>query len=574
MNWQNAVQGGSGDSADTVLLCTDGGVLCPSGQCAKNMHECEITMACPWDLPYRCWNGECVADATAGADFACPTEVDCPQLPADPAFPDWPDQKRAYRCEDGSCRRECFQFDGCPIKMFHCANRECAKTSDECKAAETFDESIALIPSIGRRLLEDTTGFKQPGFDNLTTPHACFDGCRSQTKAIFSETVIDPAITTEISFAVGVDHIVSGKIIIPSGSLISNSGKDVPKMTIYGVGDSYMRNFVNRVTASRRAEHGKYLTYPNSLLSPAFVCSVNDDTHEPFAIPITVVASIDLDKKPKDPAVPFFQDVCLAYMYKIPDVEFRAWKCVEKGDAGRMAAPVRSVATNQTEALHVVKGNIVGCQGSKGVLYGFAFVPLRAPAGFEEDTVRWWADNLIWIVLVFCAVGGIMAGVFYVFKRLHRYRKKYKETDKQVKEMSQEVDEMEQFGGSAGQKDEAMEMMSNPMVVQMKDMQAKLDRKNKEVVQEEEKQRQQESEARQEHITKLQDDRDKLAEELERLKKELTSAPQREVETAKPVSPDTRGPKRQGSGRSKDTAVRAQFDAKPPAPRRKKKEVD
>jgi len=567
-NWQNALLGGSGSSADTVIVCTGTDVLCPNGACARSAFECDITAACPWDRPYRCWNGECVADkATTDTDFACVApEVECPII-------DQATNTKAVRCEDGSCRASCFQYDGCPLKMFGCANGECAKTSDDCKAAEKFDESLALIPSqTSRRLLADMTGFLQPNYANLTTPHACFMGCNRQIKATFQEITVDSAKTTEVSFAVNDVFLVTASMVIPSGSLISRSGLFSPTLTIRPLGDSYLRRFVNRVTASRRdATNPKYLTYPNSVLSTAFQCVVNDDTVEPFPIPITVQAIIDLDKKP------VYADVCLAYEYKIPDVDFRAWKCVEKTDDLRLNNPVRTLGTNQTESLGTVKGNVNACNGVTGTVYAFAYIPMRVPQPPEEDKVRWWADNLIWIVLVFCAVGGIISGVFYVFKRLHRYRKKYKETDKQVKEMEQEVDEMEQFGGTAGQKDEALEMMSNPMVVQMKDMQAKLDRKNKEVIAEEEKDRKNRSEARQDHIGKLQDDRDKLQRELDELKAQLETSSKGRVEpAAAPVSPVTRqGSKRdKGTGATSSAPVRAKIDAKPPAPRKKKKEVD
>jgi len=229
---------------------------------------------------------------------------------------------------------------------------------------------------------------------------------------------------------------------------------------------------------------------------------------------------------------------------------------------------VRTEATNNTEPAYVVKGNIVQC--GSGTIYAFVHVPAREVKPPEPAAVRFWADNLIWIVLGFCAVGAIFAAIFYVFKRLHRYRKKYKETDKEVNKMQEEVDEMEQFGGAAGNKDEALEMMSNPMVIQMQDMQAQLDRKNKEVLAEEEQNKAAESHARQEHIGKLQTDRDDLAAELERLKAELQAA---EVPAAAHVATEVEAPTEPKKHKRTDTAVRAQIDDKPMAAR-KKKNVD
>jgi len=130
---------------------------------------------------------------------------------------------------------------------------------------------------------------------------------------------------------------------------------------------------------------------------------------------------------------------------------------------------------------------------------------------------------------------------------------------------------MEQFGGQAGNKDEQMEMVQNPMVVQMKDMQAKLDKKNQEVVVEQQKQRQMESEARQEHIQNLQTDRDALAEELERLKSEFNR--QQAARLAPKASHRT---ERQQAEPERTAPVRADMPTRPPKERagRKKKEIE
>jgi len=103
-------------------------------------------------------------------------------------------------------------------------------------------------------------------------------------------------------------------------------------------------------------------------------------------------------------------------------------------------------------------------------------------------------------------------------------------------------------------------MMQNPMVVQMQQMQARLDRKNEEVLREEAKDREQASEARQEHINALQGDRDTLAQELERLKAELAlsqrgPAPAVAVAVATPTTGAT-----PGRAPPKKAPKRAEFD--------------
>jgi len=112
-------------------------------------------------------------------------------------------------------------------------------------------------------------------------------------------------------------------------------------------------------------------------------------------------------------------------------------------------------------------------------------------------------------------------GIVYCAKRLHRYRNKYHEEREAVDRMQEEVDEMEMFGGKAGRKDDEIAMMDNPLVLQMKDMQARLDKNALEIEEAKIKEKEEESEGRQGHIMNLKEDRNSLQAELDRLKSML-----------------------------------------------------
>jgi len=342
------------------------------------------------------------------------------------------------------------------------------------------------------------------------------------------------------------------------------------RLYIHAVADSRMRDTVDKVTLSRRSSFGTYLPYSAALLSPAFECSVDAFMIQPFPVAMSVQSSIDMTRQP------YYRDICLAWVFYITSVNFAAWKCVDRTDDARVAHPVRTTSFNRTEPYNVVTGTFVTCAVQSdirtGTIYGFIHAPARAVAlgGAEEDT--FWADNIIWIVLGFCGFGAVLAGVVYAAKRLHRYRTKYKTETAAVGKMTEEVDNMEQFGGQAGTKDETLEMMSNPMVVQMQQMQARLDAKNKEVLAEEKQRREDESEARQEHIGALQQDRDKLQEELERLKAELAlsqPAGRPAAAVAVPVA-GTGAAARTATPAKRAEPARAQFDTGRPGTRKKK----
>jgi hypothetical protein len=74
---------------------------------------------------------------------------------------------------------------------------------------------------------------------------------------------------------------------------------------------------------------------------------------------------------------------------------------VERSDEARLALPVRSNLTNSTEPLHIVKGNIYGCDPLRGRIFAFVHAPARAVKPREASGDTFWADNLIWITLGF-----------------------------------------------------------------------------------------------------------------------------------------------------------------------------
>jgi len=438
---------------------------------------------------------------------------------------------------------------------------------DACFNADVFPSSYALRDR--RRLLGypgDTSGVNAPTYmANQTSP--CYENCMSQLKATSFDMFID--FTQDVTIPVVVaNFIIEAQLIIPSGSF-NQSGT----LRIRPVGDSSVRWIVNRVTISRIGDprvspNGvHYLPYPASVLSPMINCGVDVTISQPFNIPISYVAAMDLNR------APLYSDICLAGIFSVPDLGFYAWNCNQPTAQARLQFPVRSAATNATYPIQYGEGTIPFC--GENSTYAFVYIPTRAIVPLNDNYYSFWAQNLIWIVLGVLGFGAIVFGVVYTIKRMHRYRGKLHDTRKKVDEMRQEVDEMEQFGGQAGTKDDALEMVQNPMVVQMKDLQAKLDKKNAEVVKEQQKQRQMESEARQEHIVNLQTDRDALSEELERLKSEYQRQ-QASKQAPRAMHRETSGSAVSGSPPARQAPVRADLPSRPPKERgaKKKRELE
>jgi len=335
-----------------------------------------------------------------------------------------------------------------------------------------------------------------------------------------------------------------------------------------------------------------YLTYPQTVLSPVFECLVESDVVLPFSLSVTYLADIDLYMKP------LWTDVCLGYIWTLPALDFTAWRCLLEDPEvrGLEVNDVNTTATGEDGVMTIqsVRGTFSSCNrvnnsdpNSEGSVYAFIYNPIKiGGAGLTEDTfIR---DYLLWILLGSLAAFVVLVAVAYWIFRLFRYRKKLDVETENVKNMAEEVDEMEQFGGKAGSKDDEVQMISNPLVLQMKDMQARLDKNQMELRRQENLESKAQVELREEHILALKTDRDKLLEELERVKNELsnsagTTAPT--ISTQLDITSATHkdstmmmGPGTQRTGSQMDMTSRSMATTRTEfqtgAPGRKKKEIN
>jgi len=443
--------------------------------------------------------------------------------------------------------------------------------------------------SSSRRLLQSSTA--SSGDDDASTEevdpefwHPCYSDCRAQVRTTRNVLTIEPQSDYEIDLAVDSNNVVIARLTIPSGSLLAANLSQTTTLEIRPVADSQMRDAENQVAPSRVHmddwDFPKYMTFAQTVLSPAFQCIVSDNAISPFPLNITYTASIDTDRHP------FYDDVCLAWLYTVPEIEFTSWKCVLGNREDRNEHPVGPLV-DQPE--HLVQSAIIQCgPADANIIYAFIHSPLKVTVK-KFSVVDFIAQNIYIIMGVFLGLGLIAALVFYSLKRLHRYRKKYHDERDAVKKMADEVNEMEQFGGKAGTKDDELQMVENPMVRQMKDMQRKLDAKELEMQQAEQAARMAESALRQDHITRLKDDKDGLQKELDRLKQMLADAQQAhkaEVEVMPAASSVASSDSSAvaGAGAPDAGTVRLEFAARLPkhkregsgqqAAGRKKKELD
>jgi len=506
INWKatvlaNADADVSSDPAAAEALCP-GRILCSDGTCVANAKWCPIITSCPVGL-YRCQDGSCNA-ALAG----CPAAKICPT--------------GYWACEDGTCRSKCLHLNGCKsTSPYHCENRLCAATPLQCASLEDkiprySSRDIAdagAPPNTGngtRRLLANGNG---------TKGDPCLTECNAKVQPRIQQWALDTRSTNTLKIAEGADGRVRGRLIVPSGALQTLDQSGQSTLTILPVPESRVRGAVNKVDTTRSAELGKYLGYPSTLLTSTFECVTEQNVVEPFAVNLTYTATLDIDLWGPQPAPIDYLDVCLARLVESTDSAFRRWECVH-GDslADRNNYPVHPDGSSLN--FKEVTGSFHSCS-TAGTVYGFVYVPREIPAPIIPIEEDWWVNNILYVLLVFVLAVAFIAAVFYTGKRLHRYRLKYHEERAAVDRMQDEVNTMEQFGGRAGNKDDEVALTDNPLVMQMADMQRKLDAKDIEMEEASIAEMEAESDIRQDHIVALKDDRNELQEELDRLKAEL-----------------------------------------------------
>jgi len=278
------------------------------------------------------------------------------------------------------------------------------------------------------------------------------------------------------------------------------------------VAESRLRNVLNQDAFGNRYD------YPATLLSVAFECIVDSTIQQPFVVNLTYTASIDRvsTSVSLSDLYLFYQDVCLATLDYHASIGQYLWRCMWFTPAERSAHPTNS----STSPPQILRGDLSTCGGTNGKIYAFAYVPVYKPLS-QDDGYDFVRNNIQWIILGLILGSAFFIAVGYVGTRLYRYRAKYHEERKVVKDLRDEVAEMEMFGGSAGRKDDEVAMVENPLVVQLRDMQARYDANELKMRQAEAEARAQRNEDRQTALEKLAQDKDRLAKELEALRARL-----------------------------------------------------
>jgi hypothetical protein len=203
------------------------------------------------------------------------------------------------------------------------------------------------------------------------------------------------------------------------------------------------------------------------------------------------------------------KDICLGTL----DPESNRWRCLE-GRNERIRYPTWDERAPRPR--HRVEGRISSC--SLYQVYAFVNIPLPPEPIPDFDSLSWWDE---WGEIVIIVSSSILAFIListYVLWRLKRYRTKYFAKKEQLEDLQDRARELDEVSGGLGIADDEVDMVANPLVVEMQSLEKQVakikDDMNKEV---------EENKA----IDELEKERQRLFAEMERVKSALREAADR-----------------------------------------------
>jgi len=201
-------------------------------------------------------------------------------------------------------------------------------------------------------------------------------------------------------------------------------------------------------------------------------------------------------------------DICLATI----NDQRNGWKCLLESREARLNAPTWSSDSGRPQA------RVVGTVSTdRHAVLAFAYIPLPPAAVEKAPSCDLWCEYKAVILGVVIGMGAFIAIATYAIIRLRRYRAKYKENQRNLQELKERAREIDEFAGGIGLADEAgeVDMVANPMVIEMKKLDQQLTEVNDQLNTQAEKDNR--------RIDQLSQERERLNAELNRMRAALAA---------------------------------------------------
>ena len=281
-------------------------ILCPNGNCVSNIADC-LELSCPSWLPYKCITGECKSipseclfQETRYYDETDPYEI------GEKIYGSICEEDE-YLCYDGTCRlnkEDCPLYEGCTLlsKPYKCPDGSCVSSSDKCGPSNTTNLDCENIEK-GSRLCEDGICRKNcPEFNGCTRdkplmcsnghcvsslsqcaaysscqsankPFRCADGncveklsdCKSVLREFGTTNIIlltYPHIETNVPIVIGELNLQMASLNVPSDTFLSESKSVESRIFIKSIPKSKFNNTYSNYDKTRYDDI--LLVYPYS----------------------------------------------------------------------------------------------------------------------------------------------------------------------------------------------------------------------------------------------------------------------------------------------------------------------
>jgi len=243
------------------------------------------------------------------------------------------------------------------------------------------------------------------------------------------------------------------------------------------------------------------------------------------AVSLTSDSATDGCASSTDATVIQVKDICLAYL----DLPNTQWKCID--DYGtRISRPVWWADSGLPSS--VALGRLTQCR--TGTVYAIANIPQPLPPADLGRGESWWAKYGKIVLGVGISMFILLLILAYAISRLIRYRRKYLEEKEEAEDLRKEAKNLDENHGGLGVYDDEVEMIANPLVVEMQQLQVQLDETNKML------ETQKEMDERQ--MSQLDKERQRIKEEIDRVKAAIAAQKQKDaarVEDVPTSSPGT-----------------------------------
>jgi hypothetical protein len=301
------------------------------------------------------------------------------------------------------------------------------------------------------------------------------------------------------------------------------------------------------------ANSGAYFAYVNPTATAVSTC------------PTDKTGLTEISANPRAPAncanggngnVPA-QDICMGF-FNPQFVTGESWACFS-GYYERVALPVW--VSSFGFAANLVQGRMFTC--SKNITYALLHIPLPAPPASADQGESWWAKYGKIVLGVTISMFLLLLILAYAISRLIRYREKYLVEKRDAEALREEAKELDEKHGGLGVYDEEVEMIANPLVVQMQELQKQLEQTNASL------QTQEELDATQ--MAAMDKERQRILEEIKRVK-DAIAAQKKQTPTAAYDAPATNPTTTSGPTSAQPASSERQEFVQSAPPRRKKNE--